>query len=580
MYIRSLALRLSLPTAFALILGACAAQQTHEDALATSAEQNQGLPATKVEQSKPFSDDTLYAILVAELALERGKYELGLSNYLEQARATRDLSLTVRTTQIARILKRHDVALEMAQQWKQLDPGAREARLILIGEYTNARDYRDALQEVTELLRAGESAPISEIAVEASQDDKADLASLEPDFAAIANEFPNNVEALTGLSVVQLAAGHSAEALTSVNAALALAADDSTALYQRYRVLMQLGRTKEAAASYGKLVDLQPDNFRVRSHYARLLIPIDRTKALEQYEQLLEMAPDNEDIELNIGLLHQDLGDVDEAEKIYRELVARNMHADVAHYWLGEIAETRGDDAEALKHYLAIGEGKRYVDALAKAAEIMARKDGVDSAVSFLEKRREDAKNPQDKEDLFAAGAALLTQKGAYARATALYSEGLKEFADSINLRYGRAMSQVLSGDFKNAEGDFNSILKVDPNNAATLNAYGYTLADRNERLDQAHEMIQRALVTRPDDPAVLDSMGWVEFRLGHSGEALKYLEQAFSITQDHEIAAHFGEVLWREGKKKKARSVWNLGIQNNPDGKVIPATMERLGAN
>ena len=126
-------------------------------------------------------------------------------------------------------------------------------------------------------------------------------------------------------------------------------------------------------------------------------------------------------------------------------------------------------------------------------------------------------------------------------------------------------------------ETDLRTILQHEPNNATALNALGYTLADRTDRYEEAFELISQALSLKPDDPAILDSMGWVHYRLGQIDEALLRLRQAMKMFPDHEIAAHLGEVLWVSGQQEEARSVWEEGMKLSPNSSIIPRAMERM---
>lgn len=514
--------------------------------------------------------------MVAELALDRGDFVIGLDNYVEQARNTDDVNIVARATQIARILGRHSEALEMANMWRELDPGSREARMILVSELISAKQYALALEESQLLIKAGESAPIEEIAIDAARNKSDDLAALRGTFEDLRSQYPNSMDVLIGLSILQEAVEDLNAALISAEKARAIGEDDARALYQHYRILTALNRDEEAALVYGKVVDTQPDNFRIRSHYARMLIKLDREAALEQYRLLGDSAPDNNDIKLNLALLLQDTGRHEEAETLYTELVDLNEHTDVANFWLGEIAENKGNLAKALQHYLKIGPGKRYVDAASRAADVLVRTEGIENALVFLGARRE-AATEADKERLYLIEADTLSRSNNNMRAESIYSQGIREFPDSIGLLYGRAMHFAANGDYHSAEADFLRVLEIDPDNAATLNALGYTLADSNIRLEEAKGYIERALSLRPGDPAILDSMGWVEFKLDNPQGALEYLAQAFEITADHEIAAHYGEVLWLEGKKRQAKNVWQRGLENNPSSKIIQNTMQRL---
>ena len=158
-----------------------------------------------------------------------------------------------------------------------------------------------------------------------------------------------------------------------------------------------------------------------------------------------------------------------------------------------------------------------------------------------------------------------------------LYSEALNEYPTNLDILYARAMVSEPLNRLSVLEEDLRTILKLDPDNAAALNALGYTLADRTNRYPEAYTLISRAVELSPDDPFYLDSLGWVYYRMGNMEEAERYLQQAYKIQPDPEFAAHLGEVLWKNGKQKDAKKVWQQGKQQDPDNKLLQETLERL---
>jgi tetratricopeptide (TPR) repeat protein len=156
-------------------------------------------------------------------------------------------------------------------------------------------------------------------------------------------------------------------------------------------------------------------------------------------------------------------------------------------------------------------------------------------------------------------------------------SRGLAQFPDNVDLLYARSLAAEKVNDLAMAEQDLRRVLKQDPDNAHALNALGYTLADRTNRYQEAYELIKRALDLRPDDPAIMDSMGWVLYRLGRHDEAVRFLKQALELHDDGEIAAHLGEVLWVSGRAAEAKDVWQRAIKSYPDHKVLQEVMQRF---
>lgn len=261
----------------------------------------------------------------------------------------------------------------------------------------------------------------------------------------------------------------------------------------------------------------------------------------------------------------------------FQQLIDRKQHDATAHYQLGKIHELRNRPDLALQHYKAVTPSQEFLSAVYKASEMMAQQD-IYNALQYV-KGLHSSTPKQYRDSLYLREANLLLDAGNPDGALAAMAKGLDIAPDSVNLLYSRAMLYTQLDDLALAEADFTQILELRPDNAAALNALGYTLADRTDRLDEAYNYISRALSLNPDDPAILDSMGWVEYRLGNIPAALKRLRQAMSILPDHEIAAHLGEVLWVTGNKNEAIETWKKGLENNPTSSVIESTLERLNA-
>ena len=158
-----------------------------------------------------------------------------------------------------------------------------------------------------------------------------------------------------------------------------------------------------------------------------------------------------------------------------------------------------------------------------------------------------------------------------------MINEGLEQYPNDLNLLYTRAMLAEKRDDLAQLETDLRYIIQREPEHAMALNALGYTLADRTTRYEEARELIEKAHQLNPDDPAILDSLGWVNYRQGNLDEAERLLRQALEKFPDHEVAAHLGEVLWAQGKQRDARRVWRDALSATPDSPILRDTLLRL---
>jgi tetratricopeptide (TPR) repeat protein len=532
-------------------------------------------PEVKI-QTKPIPEDTLYSLVAAELALHRREFELGLQNYRNEANSTRDIEVVKRATQIARILRRHQEATELSELWLELRPDDNEVKLILLSEYIYSSQFERALTIAEDMLTPTEGPGIEDIAIELVRKKSPLQTQLSHRYATLLESYPNNIDLLIGQSILLLAENKSAEALTLAQTANTLAPDNPRVLYQLYRAQFYEGMDEEMLATYKKMVDLQPDNFRLRSNYAKMLIKHDLSSAMEQYEKLHQQEPQNEDVLLSLALLKMDDKQLDAAEDMLLQLIQLGKHEDTAYVSLGEIAQEKNDASSALQYFMKVQGGKHYVDAVSKAANIILNRDGLDQAMLFAAGRRESASGA-NKESLYLIETDMLIRTGSELAAENLYALALEEFPSSSPILYSRAMYFAEKRDTPAAERDFKSILEQFPENATVLNALGYTLLDQTDRVDDAGVFIEKAYALKPNDAAVVDSMGWLLFKRGKTSDSIALLERALTLYNDDEIAAHLGEALWKSGKKNQAKKIWRDGLKLDANSTFILEALERL---
>ncbi|MFI4981319.1 MAG: tetratricopeptide repeat protein, partial [Nevskiales bacterium] len=320
-----------------------------------------------------------------------------------------------------------------------------------------------------------------------------------------------------------------------------------------------------------------PDANEVRLGYARLLIESDqRQHGREQLEKLLKEEPGNVDAHFNLGLLAIDDRKLDEAEAHFLVVAKKPDRVGDAEYFLGRVAELRHQPKQALAHYEKVSNGQQGLDAAVRRAAMLAKLGRLDDARTILEALREQFPPLADR-FLMAEGEILL-EAGAYDDALELYGEALKETPDDTDLLYSRSLVYERMGRVGDSESDLRKILDKAPDDARALNALGYTLTVHTDRLDEADKLVSKALTLTPDDPAVVDSMGWLRFRQGRAQDALPLLQKAYSEFPDSEVAAHLGEVLWAVGSKEQANSLLTQAAKADPDNAQLRDTLKRLG--
>ena len=268
--------------------------------------------------------------------------------------------------------------------------------------------------------------------------------------------------------------------------------------------------------------------------------------------------------------------DLEPAEVQFRKLTADPERRATAWFYLGQIAESQDKLDQALSAYRNVDRGDHRLNAQIRASAIMAEQGDMSGARRHLHAQR--GSNQSESIRLFRAEAELLGRKDMVDEALKVYDKGIVEFPTDSGLLYARAMMAVRADRIDEVERDLRSILSREPDNADALNALGYTLADRTERYDEAYELIKRAYQLKPDDHYIVDSMGWVLYRLGRLDEAVKHLRRALELKPDPEVAAHLGEVLWVMGDQSGAKDVWQTALEAQPEDKRLLDVLKRFG--
>ena len=354
------------------------------------------------------------------------------------------------------------------------------------------------------------------------------------------------------------------------------AGDADTNIAMAYIALLQKFDKSRAALNWlESAIERRPDDTGLRLIYARLLADSNRyEEARVQFSLVAEQTPDNSDVIYALGLLNLQANRIDAAEANFARLLDLEVRAGDANFYLAQIAESRENFDLALKYYRAIKDGANYFQAQVRIALLLSSMERVADAQAQLNSLvpEDDAQRLQ----IVRAEGEILTRHSRYADAMAIYDRVLADTYD-MELLYTRAMLAEKLGRLDVLEADLKTIIEREPANAQALNALGYTLADHTDRYEEAYSYIERAYAIEPEDFYILDSMGWVLYRLGRLDEAVDYLNRARNIRDDPEVAAHLGEVLWVMGDKAAARDVWDSALKGKPDDQRLLDVIERL---
>ena len=546
-------------------LTACAGQETIKDDVAV-------LPVQAQE------DGVVFNVLAGEFAGTYGALSEAADYYMRAARQSGDAQVADRAAHIALYAKRYQDALEAVDIWQKTESDKAEVGRIRGIAYLNLGQTEMAAREFENFLFPdGELNPqamgLFSTILPRHKGDKDILDVLH----YLNKQHPGQPSLLLQLARYQVRLKHYQQAMEVVNAVLKKEPDSSRAYLIKAQILSAQNREDEALKAVAMALEMRPSDNRLRLQYARMLVRLKKYDAAwEEFIQLRLNMPEDGGVLLSLALLSVETNKQLLAREYFKELIEKGQHVDQAHYYLGRIAQSQKNTEAALKHYRQVGAGDFVLDAKIRTAGLLAASGQVKQAMDVLRKLTEQKVDKSTKSRLYLAQGELLRKQKRIADAMELYTHALQQLPDDPDLLYARALTAEKLDRMDVTEADLLKVIKQDPGNANALNALGFTLADRSERLQEAKKYILKAVQLLPDDPAVLDSLGWLYYRLGQYDEALKWLEKAFAKYKDAEIAAHLGEVLWESGQPDKARKIWQQGEKLNSQHPVLQKTLKR----
>lgn len=560
--------------AFALLNGCQAWQPKGQDTPPPVA-QPAPAPDSKPQVYNSFSQETVFSLLSAELAGQRNRFDLALDNYVSQAVKTQDPGIAERAFRIAEYLGADQAALDTSLIWAKNDAGSLDAQRAAAIQLARSGRYDDSLVYMEKVLQGQGDTHFDFLALSAADTDQSTRDGLQHSFDRLLKKYPNNGQLIFGKALLLQQDGDAKGALELLEDNPPQPGEIAPILL-RARILANLDRGDEALPLLEKNIRQNPDDKRLRLTYARMLVEQNRMDdAKAQFASLLQQYPEDDELRYSLALVCLEAKAWDEAASYLAELVERGSHVDSAHLNLGRIAEERDDPQGALAEYAQVGAGTDFLPAQLRQADILIASGRAAEAARRLADAR--SSQPDYAIQLYLIEAETLANNERPEQARQVLDKALVQNPDDLNLLYTRAMLAEKRNDLAQMEKDLRAIIQREPDNAMALNALGYTLTDRTTRYAEARGLIEKAHRINPDDPAVLDSMGWVNYRLGNLDDAEKYLRQALERFPDHEVAAHLGEVLWANGKQREAKKVWAKALQDQPDSPILRSTLLRL---
>jgi tetratricopeptide (TPR) repeat protein len=576
-----------------LLLVACAQRPVQQAPQAAPAASDQGkveqpepreageqisAPAPKLElPNQELTEAMLYEYLIAEIAGQRGSIGLSAQAYADLAKRSRDPRIARRATEIALYARMPNTAIDAARIWYETEPSSMQALQTLVSLLINAKRHEEALPHLQQLLAAGGDnagdgfLQLSRLLAN-SQDKGLTLKLVQQ----LALPYAKLAQAHFAVAQAAAAAEQAELALAEVRVASMLKPDWEPAALLEARLLQRQSNAL-ALQHLAAFLERYPKMKEARLTYARVLVEERKyNEARAEFQTLSKDFPDNVDVIFAVGVLSLQLQDYGPAEAHFMRLLALPYRdQDAVRMYLGQIAEEQKHYPEAMRWYEQVTGGAQYLQAQIHYALALSKQGKLEAARAHL--RQIEVGSEQARVQLLLTEAQMLRDANRPLEAFDLIEGALKGAPDQPELLYDYAMLAEKLDRMDLLETNLRKLISLQPDHAHAYNALGYSLAERNLRLPEAQELIERALRLSPDDPFILDSMGWVLYRMGKSKEALEYLRKAYGARSDPEIAAHLGEVLWVAGEHREAEKIWLEAVKKTPGNDALNSTIKRF---
>ena len=492
--------------------------------------------------TRGFDAQGLSQVLLSEMAGQRGDFHRAADGYLEAAERYRSAELAERATLAARYTDDKSLLTSAAARWQQLAPQDSAPQKLLSGIAVDRGDWPAALRHRLELARSGEEAQLLELA-DLMVESQADLPPLIAQLRDFTAAQPDHADAQMATARLEAANGQFDEARQRLTNLARRHADLPILWLTRSQIALEAGDYDQAVFSAQRGRELAPDDSRFLLALAQAEIANGDIAAAEpRIDQLLARHDDTPTLRIGLAQLYLDAGALEPARRLLLPLLDREDTPPATYLVLGSIAESQGEIDNALLYYRQVPTGPGFLDSRALATQMLTAGDRTEDVRTFL--RVEILRHPAQRAALTQIGVQALDNAGQSAAADTLLAESLEQAPDDTDLLYTRAMREFERGNVEAMMAQMRDIIAREPDNAAALNALGYTLATTTDHYDEALELIERAHALEPQSPAILDSLGWVHFKRGETQKALGYLRRAYAGQPDQEVAAHLAEAL------------------------------------
>jgi len=542
----------------------------------TGAGQTPALVNEVEKPGEPMSEEVMYHVFAAEFLGSERELEAAVGEYLEAALESGDAEIARRATRIAFAAQAWIQAAMAADRWAFLDPANVQAHesaataMLLTGDFAGAELQ---LQRIIELRGNTTEAWILVASLLAQSVDAEKASALLGNVLASQGDV-NNAHAMFAQSHLALRSRDLKGAYELAEQAVELDPGRIEFLTWAGRLALNLNNIGAGLRYIERAWKQAPGDHDLALAYADLL---SRTHRVIEARRVMEDMQQTPDVMLSRILFEINAKERNRAEKLFRQFDSMGFDdPDETAFYQARAAEALDLISQAIELYAEVKAGDKALAAGIRRAELMAGEGDVAGARRELAGLR--LQNSQViVEESWLAEARILRESGDSKTALEALDKALERLPGSIPIRYSHALLAAELGRVDVAEKNLRIIISQQPENAAALNALGYTLADQTERYEEAEALIRQAFILRPNDASIVDSMGWISYRLGHLDESEKFLRRAWALDRNPEIAAHLGEVLWVMGEQESALTIWREGLEVDSKNLALRETLQRL---
>ena len=521
--------------------------------------------------------DIVFNLLAGEVAAQRGALNEAYQYQYQSALLSGDEKSAERATRLALHMEQHDLAAKAAKLWVELAPEdltARQLVVVLMLRQDENAAVIDHLKAIVQISEDKDENGFLNVMAAINRELKRESALGL--MRRLVTEFPDDPRGLYALAITALVEKDYVVAEKEAKRLVSEHPDWPKGFLVLSRVYVAQGNKVKARSTLADAIVRYPDDPLLISAYARLLVDSkELQQAYEQFLKLEKIEREHGSASYWLGLLALELGREDGAREHFLRLINLSKRADIAAYYLGRIEENSSHPEKAISWYQRVEGGEFSDEAQARIVRLMAAAGEISEALDWIQRMR--IQKPAQSVRLYLIEAELLREHGTPEQVMSLFDKALGSMPKNSELLYARGLFAATQNRVDILESDLLQVIANDPKHADALNALGYTLADQTGRHQEALDYIERAMKLKPDSAAILDSMGWVLYRLGRHQEAIGYLQQAFNKLPDPEIAAHLGEVLWVTGERQQAREIWQGILDKTPESEHVLEVMRRL---